>query len=320
MPVIMTVHMAQSSNRCCRSQFASSSRRWRRSSVYMSRAITAIHSQQATGSRTRSITAARGRTVTHVRLWWAGVRQVRQAWHRRMNDGARDVDAAGAGARRRRRAKRCARKTAHTARCSCRVTSSHSRPRACTRLLEARASAKRSAAGGPVLSRCSGSVASGLIPFAPSAAMSTKSDALTDHFAPGDRSEWARAARPETFRSVPTMRPWAARSTAGDCRIASLCSALALSSVMSPTDQSPFAMAPGVKPSTMNPRPSSGDSAVGSVAHLECHCELARSFARADRQPSREARAHEVATARFVVLAADLPRGVAIVHLSARRL
>ena len=38
--------------------------------------------------------------------------------------------------------------------------------------------------------------------------------------------------------------------------IASRCSALALSSAMSPTDQLPFAIASGVKPSTMNLKPS----------------------------------------------------------------
>ncbi len=57
MPVIMTAHMAQSSNRCGRSQFAVIIQALAPViGPYMSRAITAIHSQQTTGSRIRSTT------------------------------------------------------------------------------------------------------------------------------------------------------------------------------------------------------------------------------------------------------------------------
>ena len=59
MPVIMTVHIAQSSNRCGTSQFAVIIQALAPViGPYMSRAMTAIHVQQATGSRTRRTTAA----------------------------------------------------------------------------------------------------------------------------------------------------------------------------------------------------------------------------------------------------------------------
>ena len=58
MPVIMTVHMAQSSNRCGRSQFAVIIQALAPViGPYMSRAIATIHAQQTTGNRTSSTRA-----------------------------------------------------------------------------------------------------------------------------------------------------------------------------------------------------------------------------------------------------------------------
>jgi hypothetical protein len=58
MPVIMTVHIAQSSDRCATSQLPVIIQALAPViGPYMSRAITAIHVQQSTGSRTRSTTA-----------------------------------------------------------------------------------------------------------------------------------------------------------------------------------------------------------------------------------------------------------------------
>src|SRR5688572_12166855 len=59
MPVIMTVHIVQSSKRCGTSQFAVIIQALAPvMGPYMSRAITTIHSQQTRGSRTRRTTAA----------------------------------------------------------------------------------------------------------------------------------------------------------------------------------------------------------------------------------------------------------------------
>src|SRR5579864_8884498 len=113
-------------------------------------------------------------------------------------------------------------------------------------------------AGWPVFSRYSGSVALGLIPLAPSAAMSTRADALTDQLAPlrlnaigADSAPRNLPIRPDKADMGPPAAPLAMAV------MASRCSTLARSSVTRPTDQLPFPISSGVNPRTMKPRPSS---------------------------------------------------------------
>src|SRR5215471_17640644 len=111
------------------------------------------------------------------------------------------------------------------------------------------ASAMRSAAGWPVLSRCIGSVALGLSPLAPSAAISRRFDALTDHLAPlrskrigADSTPRIFPTRPDRAAIGPPAAPLAIPT------MASRCAGLARSSAMTPTDQFPLTISAGVHP------------------------------------------------------------------------
>ena len=84
---------------------------------YMSRAITTIHIQETSGSRT-SRTTAGARSYRNADSTMVGGRSAGVAGPA-SKDETRDDDAV-TPVRRRRRATRCARKTAHTVRCSCR--------------------------------------------------------------------------------------------------------------------------------------------------------------------------------------------------------
>ncbi len=76
MPAIMTVHIAQSSNRCGTSQSAVIIHALAPvMGPYMSRAITTIHTQQNTGSRTRRITLGARSYRNAARRWWTDARQ-----------------------------------------------------------------------------------------------------------------------------------------------------------------------------------------------------------------------------------------------------
>src|SRR5207244_12604347 len=120
------------------------------------------------------------------------------------------------------------------------VVSSHERPSAWTWLFVACASANRSAAGWPVLSRCSGSVLAGLIPIAACAAMSTLPFAFTDQLAPVRSKRIAADSEP---RNLPTSPDTAAigppAAPLAIETIASRFPAHARSSAPTPTDHLP---------------------------------------------------------------------------------
>src|SRR5687768_4034342 len=96
------------------------------------------------------------------------------------------------------------------------------------------------------------------MPMAGAADMLTKDGALTDHFIPllsnamAANSTPAKVVmRPDNAAIGPPAAPLATAT------IASRCAALARSSTITPADQLPLLISSGVKPTTMNPRPSS---------------------------------------------------------------